>query len=194
MFIISQFTFRLVRNGLDQSDITEYKLRHQIYFHFQAFFKGYRKVLKSEGRADTKHNAPLINETHERINNMLAHLQIMMEIKDKNSEEFLSMLDFLPEGSRNDWHRLVQMGVIFIIMIHHGRRAREGIDSLKKEAFEPVYNAATDTWVIVKVLGEISKNNQDTDEDLEKGPVIRFKTYPNGKNNFLASYLKTNFL
>ena len=37
MFIISQFTFRLVRNGLDQSDITEYKLRHQICFHFQAY-------------------------------------------------------------------------------------------------------------------------------------------------------------
>lgn len=152
-------------------------------------------MLKSEGRADTVHNAPLINESHEKINNLLAHLQIMMEIKDKNSEEFLSMLDFLPDGFRYEWHKLVQWGVIFIIMIHHGRRAREGIDSLKKEAFEPVYNAATDTWVIVKVIGEVTKNNQDTDENLEKGPVIRFKTYPNGKNNFLASYLKkTHFI
>ena len=145
------------------------------------FFNGFRKTLKAEGRADTFHNPPLMDESHVRINNMLAHLQIMMEIEDKNLDEYQSLLNFLPQGYTDDWHRLVQWGVIFLIMIHHGRRAREGIDQLKKAAFEPIYNAATDTWVIVKTIGEASKNNKTTDQNLEKGPVIRFKTYPNGK-------------
>ena len=148
------------------------------------FFKGYIKTLKAEGRADTVHNPPLEDESHERINNLLAHLQIMMEIEDKTSDEFQSLLNFVPDGYEEDWHKLVQWGVIFLIIIHHGRRAREGIDSLKKDAFEPIYNAATDTWVIVKTIGELSKNNQNTNQNLEKGPVIRFKTYPNGKNIF----------
>ena len=150
------------------------------------FFKGYIKTLKAEGRADTVHNPPLMDESHVRINNMLAHLQIIMEIEgeDKNSNEYESLLNFLPEGYKDDWHKLVQWGVIFLIMIHHGRRAREGIDKLKKEAFEPIYNAPTDTWVIVKTIGEASKNNKTTDQNLEDGPVIRFKTYPNGKNTF----------
>ena len=111
---------------------------------------------------------------------MLAHLQIMMEFDDKTSKRFLSLLNYLPTGTKNDWHRLVQWGMMFLIVIHHGRRAREGIDSLKKSAFEPYYDANTDMWVIVKVTGERTKNHPEFTENLRKGAVIPFKTYPNG--------------
>ena len=128
-----------------------------------------------------KHNDPLENETHKKINNLLALLQILMEIEDKESEEFQSLLDFLPTGYRNNWHKLVQWGMIFLIMIHHGRRAREGIDQLKKSYFEPYYNSDTGEWVIVKISGERDKNHQEFSENLRKGAVIAFKTYANGK-------------
>ena len=139
------------------------------------------KELKAMGLGDTKHNEPLCSVTHSKINNLLALIQKIMEEKDKNSENFQNLLLQLPGKYRNDWHRLAMFGVMFIIMINLARRAREGINEMTKDTFEKKLDPTTNEYQFVKVKNGITKNNQTTDEDLEKGGCIPFKTYSNGE-------------
>ena len=140
--------------------------------------------MKSEGRADTKHNDPIDEDTEEKLNDLMALLQKVMEEKDRTSENYKKLLldlACLVPGYENSWHKLVQWCMMYIIMKYHARRGREGMDELKKCSFAKTYDAKNNSYQYVKVVGEASKNNRDTDQDLSKEGVIPFTIYKNGK-------------
>ena len=137
--------------------------------------------MKSEGRADTKHNDPIDEDTEEKLNDLMALIQKIMEEKDRTSENYKKLLLDLPAGYQNSWHKLASWCIMYIIMKYHARRGREGMNMLKKSSFVKTYDAKNNSYQYVKVVGEASKNNRDTDQDLSKEGVIPFTIYRNGK-------------
>ena len=148
------------------------------------------KELKAAGKADTNHNEPIEEETEDKINDMLAIVQKIMEEKDTESEIFKTLVESLPvpEEYRQNWHKLTQWGVMFLIMKNCARRGREGFDIMTKDHFEKRFESKTNLYAWKQRRGEKTKNNQTTNQSLSKGGVISFKTYPNGKN--FANLLK----
>ena len=146
------------------------------------------KELKAAGKADTNHNEPIEEETEDRINDLLALVQKIMEEKDTESENFKNLVESLPEEYHQTWHKIAQWGVMFLIMKNCARRAREGIDIMTKDHFEKRFESKTNLYAWKQRRGEKTKNNQTTNQCLSKGGVIPFQTYPNGKN--FANFLK----
>ena len=95
---------------------------------------------------------------------------------DKTSEEYESLRRELPDAYQENWLPLLGSCALFVIALWTGRRGKEGLLTLKKTAFAKVYDDDTETWAYEKVVGELSKNNQDTDENLENGGCISFET------------------
>ena len=153
----------------------------------QEFYKGLKKEIKASGLGDTNHNPPLCEVTHGKFNNLFSNIQKIMKEKDKSSDNYKKLLLSLPFKYRNDWHRLAQFGAMFIIMINFARRAKEGIQKMTKKTFAKKFDQSTNSFQYVKVKGELTKNNQSTDENLAKGGCISFKTHPNGEFKLLSN-------
>ena len=146
-----------------------------ILVFFQSFFKGYGKELKKEGRGDTHHKKGLLSRSSFLIQKLCALLCKIMKA-DKTSEEYELLRRELPVAYQENWLPLLGSCALFVIALWTGRRGKEGLLTLKKTAFSKVYDDDTETWAYEKVVGELSKNNQDTDENLENGGCISFET------------------
>ena len=144
--------------------------------------RGLKKELKAAGKADTDHNEPLDEETEDRINDLLAKVQKVLEEKDTQSENFKKLIESLPDEFCQTWHTAAQWGVMFLIMKNCARRGREGFDTMTKDHYEKRYDSKSKLYAWKQRKGEKTKNHQTTNQDLSKGGVIPFKTYPNGKN------------
>ena len=95
---------------------------------------------------------------------------------DKTSEEYESLRRKLPVAYQENWLPLLGPCALFVIVLFTGRRGNEGLLALKKTAFAKLWDDDTKTWAYEKVVGELSKNNQDTDENLANGGCISFET------------------
>ena len=104
-----------------------------------------------------------------------------MEEKDSESENFKNLVKSLPDEYHQTWHRIAQWGVMYLIMKNCARRAREGFDIMTKDHFEKRFCSKSKLYAWKQRKGEKTKNHQTTNQDLSKGGVITFKTYPNGK-------------
>ena len=83
--------------------------------------------MKEEGRLDTTHNNEIPHESLEKILELLALLeQIMEESQNKNGERYKALIKELPVQYQNDYHKLLQFGAMAIIALHFARRGREG--------------------------------------------------------------------
>ena len=104
-----------------------------------------------------------------------------MEEKDSESENFKNLVKSLPDEYHQTWHRIAQWGVMYLIMKNCARRGREGFDIMTKDHFEKRFCSKSKLYAWKQRKGEKTKNHQTTNQDLSKGGVITFKTYPNGK-------------
>ena len=172
--------------GLKEQELPTY------FLFFQEFHKGYLKEeLKRKGRADTRHNRPLENPSLIKIQELLVLLLKLMKSDKAHidaSDISPGFLDYyalkaqLPEQYRDNWHTLLPYASMWLISLLTGRRAREGLDQLKKADFAKFYDEETKRTVFMKVRGELTKNHRTTDEDLTKGGKIPFKVNEQGKD------------
>ena len=115
---------------------------------------------------------------------------------DKTSEEYESMRQELPPAYQENWLPLLGSCALFVIVLFTGRRGNEGLLELKKTAFAKLWDDDTETWAYEKVVGELSKNNQDTDENLANGGCISFETLKesgNKRQNFDCNLIMLHF-
>ena len=160
-----------------------------LFIYTQSFYRGLTKELKKAGKADTNHNEPIDEETEDRIHDLLAKVQKIMEEKDTESENFKNLVESLPVEYPQTWHIIAQFGVMFLIMKNFARRGREGFDIMTKDHYEKRFCSKSKLYAWKQRRGEKTKNHQTTNQDLSKGGVITFKTYPNGK---IFIYFLTN--
>ena len=88
------------------------------------------------------------------------------------------------EEYKESWHVLLPYCAMALICLLTGRRAREGLDQLKKSDFQKVYDSETKMHFYQKIRGELTKNHRQTSEDLTKGGKIFFKDNALGKNHY----------
>ena len=91
---------------------------------------------------------------------MLVILQAIMEIKDKDSIEYQTLVDKLPTAYRDTYHKLIQKGMQFIFMSLLAKRGREGIDKVQKNDFEKCYDEDGDYHYWTRVIIRRTKNHQ----------------------------------
>ena len=99
-------------------------------------------------------------------------------------KSYHQLTEELPEEYRESWHVLLPYAAMCLICLLTGRRAREGLDQLKKSDFQKVYDSETNTHFYQKIRGELTKNHRQTSEDLTKGGKIFFKDNALGKNHY----------
>jgi hypothetical protein len=88
----------------------------------------------------------------------------------------------LPEPFQNKYHELWQMAVMYVVIMFDVRRGREGLCSVRKEAYQKQYDAVADLHFFQKVVGESSKNHATDQEDLEKSGIVPFYIDDHGFN------------
>jgi hypothetical protein len=98
---------------------------------FTAFYKGYIRNLKKNGKGDTKHRQEIPNDSLIKITTMLKLICNLMGTKDKLT--MVNGMADLPEQYRNKLHYLAQYGAQFILMSHTAKRGVEGLSDYKKE-------------------------------------------------------------
>ena len=97
-------------------------------FKFQSFFFGLLRKIKAAGRADTDHHEEIPAASEEKIMDLLKTLQEIMEIEDKNTDEYRALVEKLPAAYRDNYHKLITRAMNYIFMSLLADRAREGID------------------------------------------------------------------
>ena len=145
---------------------------------FNTFYRGLLLKLKDAGKADTSHHPEIPSSTLSALNSFLVILHKLI-IGDPKTEEYMSLIEKIPQEWQSNYHYLCQYGMIFIIMNYLARRGREGFDILKKNSFELREDLECGKY-FKKVTGESSKNHKVDDEDLEAGGIIPFNLTPEG--------------
>ena len=74
---------------------------------------------------DTTHNDSIPPESRVKIEKLLALCLEIMQC-DKNSPKYKTLIDQLPFGYRDEYHRLYQFGHMYIIAMSFAKRGREG--------------------------------------------------------------------
>ena len=186
------------KTGWDLTEATDFP-------RFAAFYKGFLKKLKSEGKGDTCHNDEIPKETLEKIFVFLKDVQGILEADGDITDLIESNI---PKEHRKTFHYLVEYGAFFLISLFTARRGREGLDSLKKEHFKIC--AEDGQKFFKKTVGELSKNHRygltnifkmsklvliffrSDDEDLTFGGIIPFEENDFGLNPgvYLEKYLE----
>ena len=92
------------------------------------------KKIKEAGKGDTNSHEKIPEASEQKIIELLVTLQAIMEIKEKNSEEYQALVEKLPTVYRDTYHKLIQKGMQFIFMSLLAKRGREGIDKVEKLA------------------------------------------------------------
>lgn len=87
-----------------------------IFCDFDRFWKGLRKRLKQEGKADIAHNEVIADSQFERIYQLLGILTDIMEL-DEEDEGYETALLEIPEEYREKYHYLVMYGAIVIFIL-----------------------------------------------------------------------------
>ena len=163
------------------------------FLWFQKFYKGFSLELKKKGRHDTIHNAPLEQESLKKIQELMIILLKLMRSDKTNIDaadiqpgykSYQQLKEELPEEYKESWHILLPYAAMALICLLTGRRAREGLDQLKKSDFQKVYDSETKMHFYQKIRGELTKNHRQTSEDLTKGGKIFFKDNALGKNHY----------
>jgi hypothetical protein len=98
---------------------------------FNAFYKGFVRTLKKNGKGDTKHRQEIPNDSLIKINTMLKLVCNLMGTKDKLT--MVNGMADLPEKYRTKLHYLAQYGAQYILMSHTAKRGVEGLADYKKE-------------------------------------------------------------
>ena len=62
----------------------------------------------------------------EKLQELLALLQQIMQCQTKTSTEYKNLVSQLPELYKNDYHKLMQNGAYMIVGLQFARRANEG--------------------------------------------------------------------
>jgi hypothetical protein len=150
-------------------------------------YKGLMKELKSAGRGDTTSNDEVAKAHIEKIFQLLAVLEKLMET-DKTSEEYQDLLKKLPIKYIDCYHELIQMGAHFIICLIFCRRGNENFDSMPKDFLKKIENPDDGSIYFAQAKSEAKKNHKTDSEDLRKGGVIPFLTNPQGLN--LGRYME----
>ena len=94
------------------------------------------------------------------------------------------------------WHELLPFGDLFIITMCTGRRGRQGLYEMKKDMFKIVEDDEYESGrkAFKQDYGELTKNQQMTNEDIRKGGSIPFEEMAETKLNpgeYHEEYLKT---
>ena len=127
---------------------------------FQNFYAGYIKRLKSSGKGDTDHRQEIPQSSLDAIMDLLILLQKILRIKNKKSPEYHNLVSKLPEDYKNDYHFLMQKGMVFMILSLFARRAKEGMDKLTKSHFEKKYCDQNNYHYWKRAKGEKTKNHK----------------------------------
>jgi hypothetical protein len=120
---------------------------------FTAFYKGFVKTLKKNGKGDTKHRVEIPNHSLVKLNNMLILICDLMATKDKL--KMVNLLAGLPPQNRSNFHYLTQWGALYILMSQTAKRGREGLDEFKKEYLEIQTNLETGVRYYKQVINVI---------------------------------------
>ena len=79
---------------------------------------------------DTTHNDRIPPESKVKIEKQLASvLEIML--CEKNSPKYKTLIDQLPFGYRDEYHRIMQFGAMYILAMSFAKRGREGKKNIK---------------------------------------------------------------
>ena len=73
---------------------------------------------------------------------------------------------------RNDYHRLLQWSVQFVLSLFDIRRGREGLDELKVQHYIKQHNQELKMDYYMKAMGEQTKNHKTDSEDLSNAGII----------------------
>ena len=73
---------------------------------------------------------------------------------------------------RNDYHRLLQWSVQFVLSLFDIRRGREGLDELKVHHYVKQHNQELKMDYYMKAMGEQTKNHKTDSEDLSNAGII----------------------
>ena len=82
---------------------------------FANFWKSYLMKLKDEGKCDTKSHQEISKTSLVAIYELLSALSNLM-VMDQSHPEFLSQMEKIPLVYQTSYHKLVQMGAVFIIL------------------------------------------------------------------------------
>ena len=144
------------------------------------FYSGFIKTLKGEGRADTKHNPEIPAATQTAFNKLFGHLLRVINARD--CHEYEHMLQNLPAKCRDNYHDLLQKGVMYILIMFDCRRGLEGLAAMDKDVFQKQWDENTQRFRFEKTKGEASKNHQNDSEDISNSGIILFDTDEYGYN------------
>ena len=164
---------------------------------FQKFYNGFVKTeLKANGLADTTHTRPLLPQTSLKIQKLLVVMTKLMKLEDRTGDAYEELQAELPPQYRDLWHELLPFGDLFIITMCTGRRGRQGLYEMKKDMFKIVEDDEHESGrkAFKQEYGELTKNQQMTDEDIRKGGSIPFEEMAETKLNpgeYHEEYLKT---
>ena len=118
------------------------------------------KKIKEAGKGDTNSHEKIPEASEQKIIELLVTLQAIMEIKEKNSEEYQALVEKLPTVYRDTYHKLIQKGMQFIFMSLLAKQGREGIDKVEKNDFKKCYDEDGDYYFWTRVIIRRTKNHQ----------------------------------
>ena len=144
--------------------------------------------MKKNGRFNTVHHEALKGQSSIKIQGLVALLTELMQPGD----DYEALKNKLPKKFRKNWWRLLPFAAIFIFNQLTARRAVEGLPYMKKDHFAKLYDEETNTYAYEEVVGDLSKNNRFTDQDLRFGGCIPYENMEMGKNLFCFYQRKIN--
>ena len=95
------------------------------FITFQEFYKGFCKNLKKEGLGDTENHNEISGEDFEKFIEFLILMNKIIE-SPKDTPGYWDLINELPTEYRNSYHKPLQWGLQFIVMISTAKRGREG--------------------------------------------------------------------
>ena len=132
--------------------------------------KGVQKDIKKQGRGETDHKRPMGKNDLSKIFKFIT--QITKLFQARGTEEFSTLLKEIPMEYRNDYHRLLQWSVQFVLSLFDIRRGREGLDELKVQHYIKQHNQELKMDYYMKAMGEQTKNHKTDSEDLSNAGII----------------------
>ena len=151
-----------------------------VFPSFENFYSGFIKMLKGAGKADTTHHPEIPAPTQRAFHILFGHLHRVLNAKDEQEYEY--MLQNLPEACRENYHELLQLAVMYIIVMFDCRRGQEGLAEMNKDFFSKEWDENTQMFHYEKTMGEASKNHASDSEDLSNSGIILFDTDEYGYN------------
>ena len=107
-------------------------------FNNKSIFKGLSNAssgisrnIKKDGRAEITHHERIPDDTLKAIFDLGYKVQKVMEARlEKDEEKYKDALKLLPKDYQDDYHKLLSMIVMFILMLYDCRRGQEKIQDL----------------------------------------------------------------